>query len=190
MRSRAFALAITMLASCTMGDNPASVERSGRGDPYVRDCDQTVWGRLERGYRAVSTVVGPLTFVRMPRLATARREIRRMIRPGPKAYSTKVLVTLAKGHRALVEIPGSVADRLRLWYDPQQWDRRGRIPVTQGQSAVEFIACRKGEGGPGATQFNGGLLIGEVGCYPLDVSIDGGEVIRTIVSLGAGRCSE
>jgi hypothetical protein len=194
MRSRpAYTVAAILLVSCTSGRNePVGVDRSARDElrPYVRGCDETVWGRLERGYRAESTVVGPLTFVRMPRLATARKEIQGVIRPGPEVFSTKVLVTLKRGHRARVEIPEHVGDRLRLWFDPKRWDQRGRIPVTKGQSAVEFVACRKGEGGPGATQFNGGLLIGEVGCYPLDVSIDGGDAVRRIVSLGAGRCSE
>jgi hypothetical protein len=191
---RVCALAIAaLLLSCTSeGGNSVGRERSAAGElrPYVRDCNETVWGRLERGYRAESTVVAGLTFVRMPRLATARREIRRAIRPGPRVFPTKVLVTLKKGHRALVEIPEHVTERLRFWYDPDQWDQRGRIPVATGQSAVEFVACRKGEGGPGATQFNGGLLIGDVGCFPLNISIDGGRAMRTIVSLGGGRCSK
>jgi hypothetical protein len=143
-----------------------------------------VRGRLERGYRAESTNIGPLTFVRLPRLAANREEIR----GGSKVFPTKVLVTVVEGHRAAVEVPGEAADRLRLFYDPAQWDQRGRIRVTTGQRAVEFMACPKGAGRPGATQFNGGFLIGEVGCYPLDVSIDTEPVRRITASFGASNC--
>jgi hypothetical protein len=152
--------------------------------PYVRACDETVWGRLDPGYRAEGTNIGPLTFVRLPRLAISRREIRE----GLRVYPTKVLVTLRKGHRALVEIPNEAAARLRLFYDPEQWNQRGRIRVTSGQRAARFVACPRGEGSPGATQFNGGFLVGEIGCHPLDVSIDGEPAQRIIVSFGAGRC--
>jgi hypothetical protein len=185
--SIAMLVAVSLLSSCNSGGESAGTAKSSplvQIRPYVRGCDETVWGRLEHGYRAESTNIGPLTFVRMPRLATARREIR----GGSKVYSTKVLVTVVKGHRALVIVPDEAADRLRLFYDPEQWGQRGRIPVTTGQTAVEFVACPEGEGGPGATQFNGGFLIGEVGCYPLDVSTDGAPLQRITVSFGAGRC--
>jgi hypothetical protein len=58
----------------------------GGADPsLVSGCDETVWGRLEHGYRAESTNVDPLTFVRLPRLAANRREIR----AGSKGYPIK-----------------------------------------------------------------------------------------------------
>jgi hypothetical protein len=95
--------ATALLVSCTVdGEEHEGIASSARAQvrPYMRGCDETVWGRLDPGYRAESTNVGPLTFVRLPRLVTSRREIRE----GLKVYSTKVLVTLRKGHRALVEV--------------------------------------------------------------------------------------
>jgi hypothetical protein len=143
----ALVMAVGMLSSCiSAGEGPGTAEPSPSAAtrPYVRGCDNTVSGRLERGYRAESTNIGPLTFVRLPRLAANREEIR----GGSKVFPTKVLVTVVEGHRAAVEVPGEAADRLRLFYDPAQWDQRGRIQVTTGQRAVEFMACPKGRGPP------------------------------------------
>ena len=177
---------MAVLSSCTAaGDGRQKPEPQARL-PFRRDCDETVWGKIGRGYRAHSTVVGPLTFVRLPRLAHARREIR----PGRKVFPTKVLVTLRKGHSALVEVPGSVAAWLRLTYNPEQWAQRGKTLVTTGQRAVQFVACPHGRGGPGATQFNGGFLVGRIGCHPLDISIDDRPARRVVVSFAAGRCNQ
>jgi hypothetical protein len=83
-----------------------------------------------------------------------------------------------------------------LLYNPAVWNDRNAYKVEEGEVAVTFKACKKGERGPvggplnAMSQFNGGFVVAGVRCVPLDVRVQGREgAIPVRLPFGAGRCS-
>ena len=83
-----------------------------------------------------------------------------------------------------------------LLYKPADWNDRNAYRIEDGESAVTFKACEKGEtapvGGPlnAMTQFNGAFVVAGVRCVPLEVLVRGQEGTSPVtLSFGAGRCA-
>jgi hypothetical protein len=81
-----------------------------------------------------------------------------------------------------------------LLYNPAAWNDRNAYRIEDGESAVRFRACKKGEtpvGGPpnAMTQFNGSFVIADARCLPLEVLVRGEErMIPVTLSFGSGQC--
>jgi hypothetical protein len=108
----------------------------------------------------------------------------------------KLLVLLRRGAVATVAVRESELRYAALLYNPAVWNDRNAYKVEEGEVAVTFKACKKGERGPvggplnAMSQFNGGFVVAGVRCVPLDVRVQGREgAIPVRLPFGAGRCS-
>jgi hypothetical protein len=96
---------------------------------------------------------------------------------------------------ATVVVPEAERRNAGLLFDPAVWNDRNAYRIEDGDSAVRFKACKKGERGPvggpsnAMTQFNGGFVVAGARCLPLDVLVPSRETIRVSLSFGAGRCT-
>ena len=123
-----------------------------------------------------------------------------MIAPIPgrsgRYQGLKLLVLVRPGAVATVIVPESERRDVALLYNPAEWNDRNAYRIKDGESAVTFEACEKGEtigtGGPlnEMTQFNGSFLVAGVRCVPLEVLVpEESRAIRVTLSFGAGRCA-
>jgi hypothetical protein len=158
----------------------------------------SVYGTLDApGWKEHSIIAGPLVFyyadqfARQPASTFAPIAGRSGYYPGQK-----LLVLARRGEVATVVVPGSERRNAGLLYNPAEWNDRNAYRVEDGETAVKFKACKKGErapvGGPlnAMTQFNGGFVVAGVRCVPLEVLVRGQEATTPVtLSFGAGRCS-
>jgi hypothetical protein len=182
------------------GTTAATVTSSGapEKEAFVRTCETRVYGTLDpRGWRQHSIIAGPLAFWYVDQYARQPASLFAPVRGSSDRYpGLKLLVLVRPGAVATVIVPASERRDVALLYDPAAWNDRNEYQIQDGDSAVTFEACKKGEtlgtGGPlnEMTQFNGGFLVAGVRCLPLDVLVRGPQkATRVTLSFGAGRCA-
>jgi hypothetical protein len=165
---------------------------------FVRTCETNVYGTLDpRGWQEHSIIAGPLGFWSADDYAGQPASLFTPV-PGSsdRFQGLKLLVLVRPDAVATVIVPESERHEVALLYDPAAWNDRNEYRIEDGESAVTFEACKKGETiGTGSplnemTQFNGGSLVAGVRCVPLDVLVRGqAQAIRVTLSFGAGRCT-
>jgi hypothetical protein len=200
------------LTACSSGDNgeaiDASTDRDGAANtetaiaapeegPFVRRCETSVYGRLDpQKWRRHAVIAGPLVFWNAPWYARQRASTFAPLSGSKRRYEgTKFLVLVRPGAVATVTVPRSERATVALLYDPEGEAPLKGYRVEDGDTAVTFEACEKGET-PGTggrlnemTQFNGGFVVAGVQCVRLDVLVRGQpKAIPVTLSFGAGRC--
>ena len=170
--------------------SPSSASSTSSPTNLVRTCESGVYGDLSRFWRRSGMRVGPLVFVGVPR----PHEDRSDFAPRHGGYqSQKVLVLIEQGAVVTVVIPPSARKHVALLYDPAAFSDQPNLRLSDGESAVTFMACPKGQApvGPphGPTQFNGGLIVAGPRCVPVDVAVGEASPRRVVISFGAGRCT-
>jgi len=115
--------------------------------------------------------------------------------PFVRTCQTSVYGDLGTGWRKRSLVVGSIASADRqhvaLLYDPSAFKQVGGYNLADGETAVTFQACRKGEspyGVGGRTQFNGAFIVDGSRCATLEVSEQGGAPSLIPISFGAGPC--
>jgi hypothetical protein len=204
------ALALLLLlafVACTVGESdektgsasaPTITASAAPRRAFVRTCEMSVYGTLDAGaWKKHSTNAGPLFFYYSDQYAQmASSELAPV--SGRKGYyrGQKLLVLVRPGAVVTVVLPESVRRYAALIYNPADWNDRNAYRVEDGESAVTFKACKKGEtpsdAGPvnAMTQFNGGFVVAGARCVPIEVFVPGqGRSIRTTLSFGRGRCA-
>ena len=203
----ALALLLSLTAAaCTFGNGPAqatsapSASTGASASPrssFVRTCKTSAYGKLDSpGWKAHSIFAGPLVFYFADQFARQPASDFAPIAGGSGRYgSQKVLVLVRRGAVATVVVPEAERGNAALLFDPAVWNDRNAYRVEDGDSAVRFKACEKGERGPvggpprAMTQFNGGFVVARARCLPLEVLTPGRGAIRMSLSFGAGRCA-
>jgi hypothetical protein len=164
---------------------------------FVRTCETSAYGKLDaRGWKTHSTFAGPLVFYYADQFA-GQPASDFAPRPGGSGYyaGQKLLVLVRRGAVATVVVPEAERRNAGLLFDPAVWNDRNAYKVEDGDAAVRFRACKKGEsspvGGPpnAMTQFNGGFVVAGARCLPLEILTPGQGAIRVSLSFGAGRCA-
>jgi hypothetical protein len=164
---------------------------------FVRRCDTSVYGRLDsRGWRQHSIIAGPLVIYYADQFARQEGSYFEPIGGEDDHYAgQKLLLLVRRGAVATVVVPESERRYVALLYNPAAWNDRNAYRIDDGESAVTFKACKKGEtapvGGPpnAMTQFNGGFVVAGARCAGLDVRVRGQQrAIPVTLSFGAGRC--
>jgi hypothetical protein len=193
-------------AACTFGESEekatsAAATTTATATPqraFVRTCEMSVYGTLDApAWEKHSIIAGPLVFYFADQYAEQPASLFAPI-PGQDGFyaGQKLLVLVRRDTVATVVLPESERRYAGLLYNPAGWNERNEYRIEDGESAVRFKACKKGErapvGGPlnAMTQFNGGFVVAGVRCVPLEVLVRGQE--RTIpvrLSFGAGRCA-
>jgi hypothetical protein len=164
------------------------------GGPFVRTCESSIYGDLGLDWRDRSVVVGPIAFVGLPGTATApRRDFEPL--EGGGFRSIKALAVVDQGAEVTVTIAPEDRAHVSLLYDPSAFKDLNAYSIADGEGAVTFRACAKGEESPvgapdGPTQFNGGFVVDGPQCAALDVLIAGrGLPKRVNVAFGRGACA-
>jgi hypothetical protein len=164
---------------------------------FVRTCEASVYGTLDDPtWRKHSVIAGPLVFYSVDQYAGQPASLFAPI-VGNDGYhpGQKLLVLIRRGAVATVVVPESERRYARLLYNPADWNDRNAYTVKDGETAVRFEGCPKGEtatvGGPlnVMTQFNGSFVVAGVRCVPLEVRVRGQGTIPVTLSFGAGRCT-
>jgi hypothetical protein len=164
---------------------------------FVRTCEASVYGTLDDPtWRKHSVVAGPLIFYSADQYAGQPASLFASI-VGTDGYyaGQKLLVLIRRDAVATVVVPESERRYARLLYNPADWNDRNAYTVKEGETAVRFEGCPKGEtatvGGPlnAMTQFNGSVVVAGVRCVPLEVRVHGQGTIPVMLSFGAGRCT-
>jgi hypothetical protein len=190
----ALLLTVVLLTACTLAGEPSSPSGTVRSPVaslsphapgvFVRDCNDSVYGELGRGWRKDSVVLGPIAFVG---LRGYRHEPDRSFRSRHGRYpSLKVLAVVSGGGAIAVSIIHRDIDRVRMMYDPSVWGDRNWYPLEAGDTTTVFGPCPPHR----STQFNGGFLVTDRTCATLEVSTGGGEPLRRLVSFGALSCRD
>jgi hypothetical protein len=165
---------------------------------FVRTCEASVFGTLDsRGWQAHSVIAGPLAFYYADQFAEQPDSVFAPLRGQEGSYAgQKLLVLVRRGAVVTVVIPESIRSDAALLYDPAAWNDRNAYRIEDGESAVTFKACKRGEtapaGGPrnAMTQFNGGFVVAGARCVPLEVHVRGEErSISVALRFGSGRCT-
>jgi hypothetical protein len=165
----------------------------GTSGSYTRSCETSVFGDLARGWRtdASAVVVGPLAFLYPGFYADAPKS---WFGRHHGAYrSQKVLAVIRQGSVVRVSVAPSAEGTASLLYDPKGfWAPRG-FEVSDGDRAVTFEACPRGQAALGppntATQFNGGFIVAGPRCVPLDARVGNAPPEHFVISFGAGDCN-
>jgi hypothetical protein len=148
-------------------------------------------------WRKHSVFAGPLVFYSADQYAEQPASTFAPIAGRSGVYpGQKLLVLVRRGAVATVVLPESERRYAGLLYNPAGWNDRNAYRVKDGETAVRFKACEKGEsapvGGPlnAMTQFNGGFVVAGVRCLSLQVLVRGqAGSIPVTLSFGAGRCT-
>ena len=148
---------------------------------FVRTCEMSVYGTLDApAWRKHSVIAGPLVFYYADQYAEQPASVFAPIAGQSGYYSgQKLLVLVRRDAVATVVVPESQRRYAALLYNPADWNDRNAYRIEDGESAVTFKACKKGEtapvGGPlnAMTQFNGGLVVAGARCVPLEVLVRG-----------------
>jgi hypothetical protein len=194
-------------AACTFGESeenatsaPAATTTATAAPPgaFVRTCETSVYGRLDApAWRKHSTNAGPLSFYYADQYAQMASSDFGPV-SGRKGHyqGLKLLVLVRPGGVATVVLPEAERRYSALIYNPAAWNDSNAYRIKDGDSAVTFEACKRGqtppEGGPvnAMTQFNGGFVVAGARCVPIEVFVRGQErSIRTSLSFGSGRCA-
>jgi hypothetical protein len=165
---------------------------------FVRTCETSVYGTLDSSaWERHSIIAGPLVFYYADQYAQQSASVFAPI-PGRNGYYTgqKLLVLVRRDAVATVVLPQSERRYVGLLYNPAAWNDHNAYRIEDGETAVRFKACKKGEtlpvGGPldAMTQFNGGFVVAGARCLPLEVLVRGEQgTIPVTLSFGAGRCT-
>ena len=193
-------LASLASAGCTFGKGEkkstttARTATSNTTPPtaFNRTCATSVYGTIDDPtWKQHSTIAGPLVFYYADQFARqAPNSGRNGLYPGQK-----LLVLVRRGTVATVVVPEPARRYVSLLYDPAAWNDRNAYRIEDGETAVRFKACRKGEASPAGgpptamTQFNGGFVVAGAHCAPLEVLVRKRPVIPVTLSFGAGRCA-
>jgi hypothetical protein len=165
---------------------------------FVRTCEMSVYGTLDDpAWEKHSIMAGPLVFYSADQYAQQPASLFAPIVGNDGYYpGQKLLVLIRRGAVATVVLPESERRYAGLLYNPAAWNDRNAYRIEDGQTAVRFKACKKGEtapvGGPlnAMTQFNGGFVVAGARCLPLEVLVRGEQgTIPVTLSFGAGRCT-
>jgi hypothetical protein len=179
---------------------PKTTTTAGGASPkgFVRACDTSVFGTLDSpGWQAHSVIAGPLVFYYGDQFAKQPDSVFAPLRGRHGHYAgQKLLVLVRRGAVVTVVVPESIRSDAALLYDPAAWNDRNAYRIEDGENAVTFRACKKGEtapaGGPlnAMTQFNGGVVVAGARCVPLEVHVQGEErSIAAALPFGSGRCT-
>ncbi len=194
-------------AACTLGKSEAKATSAPAATTtataapqraFVRTCEMSVYGKLDApAWKMHSIIAGPLAFYFADQYAEQPASLFASIPGQDGDYAgQKLLVLVRRDTVATVVLPESERRYAGLLYNPADWNERNAYRVEDGETAVRFKACKKGErapvGGPlnAMTQFIGSFVLAGVRCVPLEVRVRGQE--RTIpvkLSFGAGRCA-
>jgi hypothetical protein len=171
---------------------------SARLRAFVRTCETRVFGTLDDpAWQKHTITAGPLSFYDADQYAPMGLANLDPI-PGRSGYYSgqKLLLLVRPGVVATVVVPDSARPYAALLYNPADWNDRNQYKIKDGESAVTFKACKKGEtapaGGPAKamTQFNGGFVVAGARCVPLEVHVRGEErSIPVALRFGSGRCT-
>jgi hypothetical protein len=193
-------------AGCTFGNHeagttsaPSATTHASATPPksFVRTCETSAYGKLDApAWKEHSVFAGPLVLYYADQFA-GQPASDFAPRPGGSGYYSgqKLLVLVRRGAVATVVVPEAERRNAGLLFDPAVWNDRNAYRVEDGDSAVRFKACKKGERGPvgrpsnAMTQFNGGFVVAGARCLPLDVLVPGRGTVRVSLSFGAGRCT-
>jgi hypothetical protein len=194
-------------SACSFGHGEASDTQAAKttttaGAPFpkgfVRTCETSVFGTLDsRGWHAHSVIAGPLVFYYADQFAEQPDSVFAPLAGRDGFYAgQKLLVLVRRGAVVTVVIPASLRRDAALLYDPAAWNDRNAYRIEDGESAVTFRACKKGEtapaGGPlnAMTQFNGSLVVAGARCVPLEIHVQGEErSIAAALPFGSGHCT-
>lgn len=166
---------------------------AGAGPPPapVRGCASRVEGTgPPRSFaQPGDVVIGPVAFLGLQHLADPAELAQ--FRSG-NLYLVKSPVGVRAGRRVTAVIGPSARDRVSL-----SFAARSPQSVADGNWAVTFQACRwstRAFSYPGSvglkTSFNGGFILAEPGCVPLQVWVRGRAApLRRTISFGAGDCA-
>jgi hypothetical protein len=165
---------------------------------FVRTCEMSVYGTLDApAWEKHSIIAGPLVFYYANQYAEQPASIFAPIPAQNGHYAgQKLLVLVRRGAVATVIVTESQRPNAALLYDPADFNDSNAYRIEDGESAVTFKACKKGEaspvGGPlnAMTQFNGGFIVAGARCVLLEVLVRGEQrTIPVTLSFGAGRCA-
>lgn len=180
---------------------PAATTTATAAPPraFVRTCEMSVYGTLDDpAWRTHSVVAGLLVFYSADQYAEQPASLFAPIDGNDRYAGQKLLVLIRRGAVATVVVPDSMRSSAALLYNPAAWNDRNAYRIEDGESAVTFKACEKGEsepvGGPpnGMTQFNGAFVAAGDRCVRLDVRVRGEDPIIPVkvkLSFGAGECA-
>ena len=169
---------------------------SSRG--FVRTCETSVFGTLDsRRWQAHSVIAGPLAFYYADQFVEQPDSVFAPLGEQDGYYAgQKLLVLVRRGAIVTVVIPEAIRSDAALLYKPAAWNDRNAYRIEDGESAVTFQACKKGETAPAGgsrnamTQFNGGFVVAGARCVPLEVHVRGEErSIPVALRFGSGRCT-
>jgi hypothetical protein len=195
------------LAACSFGGSEKSASSTPEsttttsGPPqrsYVRRCQASVRGTLDDpAWRKHSVFAGPLIFYSADQYAEQPASLFAPIDGNGGQYAgQKLLVLVRRGAVATVVLPESQQVHAALLYNPAAFSDRNAYRIENGESAVTFKACKKGEAAPvggllnAMTQFNGGFVVAGARCLPLEVLVRGTErTIPVTLSFGGGHCA-
>jgi hypothetical protein len=203
----AFAVLPSVTAgACTFGKSEAkatsepsatTATSAAPRNTFVRTCKTSVFGTLDSsGWEQHSITGGKLVFYYVDQYEKQPASLFAPI-PGRKGFyaGQKLLILVPRDEVATVVVPESERRHARLLYDPAVWNDRNAYRVEDGETAVRFEGCKKGETVVGAplnamTQFNGSFVVAGARCLPLEVLVRGldGQIPVTL-SFGAGRCT-
>jgi hypothetical protein len=165
---------------------------------FVRTCEAGVYGTLDDPtWRKHSVIAGPLVFYSADQYAEQPASLFAPVPAQNGHYAgQKLLVLVRRGAVATVAVSETERRHAALLYNPADWNNRNEYRIGDGESAVTFKACKKGEtapvGGPlnAMTQFNGAFVVAGVRCLPLEIRVRGQQqTIPVTLSFGAGRCA-
>jgi hypothetical protein len=165
---------------------------------FVRTCEASVYGTLDDPtWRKHSVIAGPLVFYSADQYAEQPASLFAPVPAQNGHYAgQKLLVFVRRGAVATVIVPESQRRYAALLYNPADFNDSNEYRIEDGESAVTFKACKKGEaspvGGPlnAMTQFNGGFIVAGARCLLLEVLVRGEQrTIPVTLSFGAGRCA-
>jgi len=195
------AVLVSLAPACTIGKDEkkatttASAATSIKTPPnaFNRTCETSVYGTLDAPtWKKHSIIAGPLVFYYADQFAHQAPS------PGRNGYypGQKLLILVRRDAVATVVVPEPERGYVSLLYNPAAWNDRNAYTIEDGETAVRFKACKKGETAPGGasltamTQFNGGFVVSGIRCVPLEVLTAGrASAIPVTLSFGAGRCA-
>lgn len=199
------AVVMVVLAACTSGSRPGPAPSgtkivspptptdSPMAEPFVRTCEESVYGDLGSDWRTDSLQAGPIAFVGLGSADGLSTEAFEIVEG--KFRSIKVLAVVDVGAEVTVSVPASDRPHAALLYDPSAFREDGLYALSDGDPEVTFRSCAKGEnpflrfGYPeGPTQFNGALIVDGPRCLRLDVTPAGEPPIAVVIPLGVGSC--
>lgn len=142
-------------------------------------CTESVSGDVGPDWRDHAVVSGPLSFVDLRHEATTLP----LASPDDRTGIVKSLIVLEAGASVRLS-PRTARSHARLMYTLESLGLgRPNAPLSVGTPDITLTACHDRD-----TQFNGGLIVDEPQCVPLEISIAGRPTERITVSLGAGTC--